>query len=120
MSRAASWLRARPVLGAALVYALLALVFVGPALVPGRVMSHSDALYFQPPWNSQIPAGLDRPANPELGDAPSQMYPFVKYAKRRLPDVPLWNPYITAGRPFLANLQSQVYSPFSAPAYVMP
>jgi membrane protein YfhO len=120
MSRAWARLRGRPFLAAALVYAALALVFVSPGLVPGRVMSHSDSLYFQPPWNSNIPRGLERPANPEVGDAPSQMYPFVKYSKERLPDIPLWNPYISAGRPFLGNMQSQVFSPFSVPAYVMP
>ena len=38
----------------------------------------------------------------------------------RLPDVPLWNPYIEGGRPFNANMQSAIFSPFSWPAYVLP
>src|ERR1019366_8156079 len=33
---------------------------------------------------------------------------------------PLWNPYIMGGRPFLANSESAVFSPFSVPAYVLP
>ena len=72
------------------------------------------------PWNADIPAELDRPANPEVGDAPAQLYLFTQYAKERLPDVPLWNPHIVGGRPFLANMQSAVFSPFSLPAWVMP
>ena len=40
----------RPVAFAALVYALLALTFVSPALMPGKVLSNSDSFWFQPPW----------------------------------------------------------------------
>ena len=34
--------------------------------------------------------------------------------------MPLWNPYIEGGRPFIANMQSAIFSPFSWPAYVLP
>ena len=37
-----------------------------------------------------------------------------------LPDVPLWNPHVMGGRPFLANAQSAIFSPFTWPAYVLP
>jgi hypothetical protein len=37
-----------------------------------------------------------------------------------LPHLPLWNPEIGAGRPYLANAQSAIFSPFSWPAYVLP
>jgi Bacterial membrane protein YfhO len=113
-------LAARPVLSAALVYATLALIFVGPGLLPGRVLSSSDSYWFQVPWVYDIPAGLERPANPEIDDAPSVLHTFVRHAKSELPHVPLWNPHIMAGRPFLADMQSQVLSPFSVPAYAMP
>ena len=115
-----SALRRRPTLAAALIYALLAVAFVSPALMPGKVMSNSDSLWFVAPWSSDIPEGLERPANDEVGDAPAQIYPFLEYTKSRLPDVPLWNPHIVGGRPFLANMQSAVFSPFSAPSYAMP
>jgi len=111
---------ARPVLSAALVYAVLVLIFVGPGLLPGRVLSSSDSYWFQVPWASDIPAGLERPANPEIDDAPSVLHTFVQHAKAELPDIALWNPHIMAGRPFLANMQSQILSPFSLPAYAMP
>jgi hypothetical protein len=104
---------------AALLYAALALLFVAPALVPGKVLSNSDMLWFQAPWAASKPASLERPANPELGDAPQQMQPFLREVKRSLPDIPLWNPWITAGRPFHADAQSAIFSPFNVFAYAM-
>ncbi|MET0836633.1 MAG: YfhO family protein [Thermoleophilaceae bacterium] len=113
-------MRRRPVLAAALIYALLALIFVGPGLMPGRVLSSSDSYWFQVPWAYDIPDGLERPANPEIDDAPSVLHTFVRHAKAELPGLALWNPHIMAGRPFLADMQSQVLSPFSLPAYALP
>ncbi len=110
----------RPVLVAALVYALLAALFVSPALAPGKVFSNSDLNWFLPPFDSSRPAKLVRPANFELGDIPSVLQPFLRYGKARLPDIPLWNPHIMAGRPFLADAQSAIFSPFSLPAYILP
>jgi hypothetical protein len=113
-------LRRRPALAAALIYAALALVFVGPALLPGKTLSNSDTLWFEPPWAGVKPAELEMPSNTELGDAPGQLQSFVQYTKDRLPDIPLWNPNIAAGRPFLANAQSAIFSVYNLPAYVMP
>ncbi|HYP48495.1 MAG TPA: YfhO family protein [Thermoleophilaceae bacterium] len=120
MRRGFEGLRRRPVLAAALIYALLALIFVGPGLLPGKTLSNSDMLRFQPPWLGVKPAELKLPANPELGDAPGQLQPFVRYAADTLPDMPLWNPYTVAGRPFLANAQSAIFSVYNVPAYVLP
>jgi hypothetical protein len=120
MRRLGGMVRARPHVAAALLYALLALAFVSPGLVPGKVISNSDSFWFQPPWSAERPADLKRPANPEIDDGPSVLQPFVRLTARTLPDVPLWNPYIVGGRPFLANAQSAVFSPFNAPSYVLP
>ncbi len=57
-------LRRRPVLAAALIYALLALVFFGPALAPGKTLSNSDMLWFQPPWAGVKPAELEAAGQP--------------------------------------------------------
>ena len=56
-------LRARPTLAAAVLYAVVALAFVAPALVPGRVMSHSQALWFAPPWSSERPTSVETAGN---------------------------------------------------------
>jgi hypothetical protein len=114
-------LRRRPSLAAALLYAAVALVFVGPALIPGRTLASTDLLWSIAPWSAQKPAGVrDLGANYEMADAVAQFQPFLAYTRDRLPHIPLWNPYIEGGRPFLANMQSAVFSPFSLPAYVLP
>ena len=83
------------------------------------MLSNSDMLWFQAPWAASKPASLERAANPELGDAPQQMQPFLREVKRNLPDIPLWNPWITTGRPLHADAQSAIFSPFNWIAYVM-
>jgi hypothetical protein len=107
-------------LAAALLYALVALAFVSPGLLPGKTLSNSDALWFEPPWVGVKPAGLERPSNPELGDAPRHIQPFLREVADAVPDVQLWNPNIQAGRPFQANSQSAVFSLYNLPAYVLP
>jgi Bacterial membrane protein YfhO len=121
MTQAWGWWAARPALGAAVIYALLSLVFVGQGLAPGRTLSNADMLWSTPPWTAATPDGVRfGGANFELADTLTQFLPFFEHTRRALPDVPLWNPHIMAGRPFLANAQSAVFSPFSVPAYVLP
>jgi hypothetical protein len=66
------------------------------------------------------PPELERPSNPELGDAPRHLQLFQRDVADAFPDVPLWNPAIQAGRPFHANAQSAAFGPFSVPLYVLP
>ncbi len=116
--RRALW---RPALWAAAIYGLLAVVFVSPALMPDKTLSPSDYLYTVAPWTDSRPDDVaPLGSNFELIDQSLQFEPFYRYTKERLPDAPLWNPHVMAGRPFLANGQSAVFSPFSTPAYVMP
>ncbi len=115
------WWTARPVLCAALFYAVLSLVMVGEGLLPGRTLSSSDGLWSATPWTASRPDGVRLyGSNFELADAVAVFQPFFQYTRDALPDVPLWNPHIMAGRPYLADAQSAVFSPFSAPAYVLP
>jgi hypothetical protein len=73
------------------------------------------------PWVPQKPADV-KPlgANYELADTAVVFQPFFQHSRKVLPDAPLWNSHIMGGRPFIADGQSAVYSPFSAPAYVIP
>jgi hypothetical protein len=119
--RALAWLAARPVRTAASLYALLAVLLFAPALMPGRTLNSADALWSDTPWKPLKPGDVRAyGANPELADQTVVFLPFLEYARERLPDIPLWNPHIMAGRPFLANSQSALFSPFSLPAYVLP
>ena len=49
-------------------------------------------------------------------------YPYKLYATESIKDgkIPLWNPYISSGIPFIATLQSQVFYPLSVIHYILP
>ena len=121
MSAVLGRLRRRPLLTAALVYAVLSIVMVGQGLEPGRTLSSSDWALSSVPWAASRPASVPPlGTNFELADSADVFQPFTQYTRSVLPGIPLWNPYIGAGRPFLANGQSAVFSPFSVPSYVLP
>jgi hypothetical protein len=116
-----TWLRRHPAAAAALIYAVLGLVLYAPALLPGHSLSASDYLWSAAPWSSERPADVPfLGSNFELVDAATQSQPWLQYTRERLPGVPLWNPYISMGRPHFSNGQSAVLSPFSLPTYVLP
>jgi hypothetical protein len=110
----------RPTLAAALIALVLAAVMVGPALIPGRVLSSADIWWFSAPWAGERPADLTRPANADLEDAARAFQPLREEVRRQLPGAPLWDPWITSGRPLLADGQSAVFSPFNVPAWILP
>ena len=112
--------RGRPLLAATSLYAVLALAFFGQALTPGRTLSTSDQLWLNPPWAASPPPSFLHPANFASPDFPLAFRPWASYTRRELPSVPLWNPYVMGGRPFIGNAQSAVFSPFSLPAFVLP
>jgi Bacterial membrane protein YfhO len=119
--RALEWWRARPTLAAALIYALLSVIMVGQGLLPGRTLSASDSLFSDVPWLADRPASVrGLGANFELADPSEVFQPFLKYTRGQVPNVPLWNPYISGGRPYLADAQSAIFSPFNVPAYILP
>jgi Bacterial membrane protein YfhO len=118
--RAWDWWAARPALAAAVIYAVLSLIFIGQGLLPGRTLSTSDYLWNAAPWTNSRPADVGTlGSNFEPADAVVVFHPFFEYMRDAFPDLPLWDPYIMAGRPFLANSQSAVLSPFTAPVYVL-
>ena len=120
-SRVLRFWTARPTLAAAVIYAVLSVVMVGQGLLPGRTLSSSDSLLSSVPWQSSKPASVPGlGTNFELADASNVFQPMVQYTRSQLPTVPLWNPFIMAGRPLVADGQSAVFSPFSLPSYVLP
>jgi hypothetical protein len=119
--RVATWFRDRPTLSAALIYAALSLILVGQGLMPGRTLSGSDVLYSNVPWLEERPAdvpGLG--SNFELTDSALVFQPFLAHNRAELPHLPLWNPQISGGRPYLANAQSAIFTPFGLPGLMLP
>jgi membrane protein YfhO len=116
-----SWLRRHPAAAAALIYAVLSLLLYAPALRPGHTLSAADYLWTAAPWSAERPSDVRVfGSNYELIDSAVQFQPWFEYTRERFFDPPLWNPNIGAGRPYLANAQSAILSPFSWPAYLLP
>ena len=65
-------------------------------------------------WRDLTPVAADRWSF-ATGDFSQQFYAFARYEAARLQSgqLPLWNPYIYAGHPFLADIQSAVFYPLS-------
>ena len=101
----------------AAVVAALLLVLFRDALFGGRVLTPADMLLRHDPWISGAPA-RHVPGNPELADQVSQFLPWSRIVRER--GVPLWNDLAAAGQPFLANMQSAVFSPFTALHRLLP
>jgi len=107
---------------------VLGVIFFSPGLLPGHTTSASDFLWGAAPWNTAIPAGVfhwsTHPlvvgSNPQLVDPTTVFEPYLQYTRSQLPHIPLWNPYIMGGTPYLGDMQSAIFSPFSLPAYVLP
>jgi hypothetical protein len=111
----------RPGLAAALVYAVLTVLMVGQGLLPERTLSPSDTLWSAAPWDASRPADVPPlGTNFELADASEVFVPYLRWTRDQLPDLPLWNPHLMGGRPFVGNAQSAIFSPFSLPAFALP
>ena len=102
---------------------MLALAFVGPALLPGRALLPIDALFGYPPWQAHAENfGISLPHNPLIADAILQNYSWKRLARESFAagELPLWNPYILAGQPFMASGQNGSLYPLGVLFYVLP
>jgi hypothetical protein len=80
-------------------------------LADGALLAGLCLLFF---WRDLTPVAIDRWSF-ATGDFSQQFYAFARYEAARLQSgqLPLWNPYIYAGHPFLADIQSAVFYPLS-------
>jgi len=76
--------------------------------------------FFSYPWGAY--QTIPRPQNSFSSDGISFYYVFFSFARDmiRSGELPLWNPYMYAGAPFLANPQSAVFYPYSVFVYLLP
>lgn len=95
------------------VIVVVAMAVLWPVTVGDKVLLPADLLLRMEPWHAY--AGeydFDRVQNPIL-DPIQQHFPWRKLAgeQMRRDHVPLWNPYMSSGAPFLANNQAAPFYP---------
>jgi hypothetical protein len=106
---------------AALGLTALVLIFLGRALLPGKLLLPLDLITrLWPPWQQGEQAGPVH--NPMLYDPVGQIYPIKEFmaGSVRSGELPLWNPYVFTGYPFSYNTQAGMFYPLSAFYYLLP
>ena len=106
-----------------LVLLVLSLVLFWPVTFGDRSLVPFDNLYAFPPWQAFAePMGVAVPHNELLSDLLLENYAWKTFIVQALQDrqIPLWNPHIFAGVPFLAAGQHSALYPLSIPFYLLP
>ena len=103
---------------------VLPLVFFWQVTLGDKTLLPADNLYQFQPWAAYreqlgVPAV---PHNSLLSDLVLENLPWKQFIRESLAnrEIPLWNPYIFAGVPFLAAGQNSAMYPFSVIYYVLP
>jgi hypothetical protein len=102
-----------------LFFAAIVVLTYFPTLA-GKVPLPNDMVFRYPPWD-----GIAKPPLPSfatIGDLVTFVYPSRMFAARAVREgkLPLWNPYLSSGAPFVANSQSAVFYPPNVLGYVLP
>ncbi|MBI5304847.1 MAG: oligosaccharide flippase family protein [Chloroflexi bacterium] len=106
-----------------LLFVALGALFFAPVLVGGRTLIPFDNLFRFPPWNSfATQVGVAQPYNELASDLVLENYAWKKLLVEslRAKEIPLWNPYLFGGVPFLAAGQQSALYPFSILFYFLP
>ena len=115
--------RTLPDLGAFVLLLLLPLLLFAPVALGGRTLLPADALFlFEPYQSAAAEFGAVFPQNHLLADLILENYAWKHFIVEALQnrELPLWDPYIFAGHPFLANGQHSALYPLSVLFYVLP
>ncbi|NLG29514.1 MAG: YfhO family protein, partial [Chloroflexi bacterium] len=108
---------------AILILLLLAVAFFGRVTLGGKSMLPADNVFAWEPWKSYAAeAGVGAPHNGLLSDLYIENYAWKQLIVEslRARQLPLWNPYILSGVPFLAAGQHSALYPFSILFYLLP
>lgn len=101
----------------------LAAIFFAPVVLGGAVLVPFDNLFRFPPWSAfAAQYGITTPYNELVSDLVLENYAWKKFIVEslRARELPLWNPYLFAGVPFLAAGQHSALYPFSLLFYLLP
>ncbi len=103
---------------------LLPLLLFAPVVFGGRTLLPADILYSFEPFRSQAPTlGVTQPPhNGLLADLVLENYVWKQTILEafRSGQLPLWDPYLFSGHPFLANGQHSALYPLSVIYYLLP
>jgi hypothetical protein len=116
------WLREPFGLGFLLLLLLITLFLAKPIFTDQALLAADLLFELDPLWQPLAPPGFHGPANQVLSDQVLQFYPWQKFMRAELAQgrLPLWNPYVNAGHPLLANAQSALFDPFNLIALLWP
>jgi O-antigen/teichoic acid export membrane protein len=102
---------------------LLPLLLFAPVVFGPKTLIPADALFlFEPFRSAATDLGVTVPQNPLLADLILENYVWKRLLLQALHnrELPLWDPYIFAGHPFLANGQHSGLYPLSIVFYLLP
>jgi len=99
----------------------LLVIFFGQAVFLGRKLLPADIAFTDPVFLPHAPADFTEPHNVLLYDQAYQFYPWRVYASSAVRQgfLPLWNPYVYSGAPFMAVDQPAVLYPLNILSYVV-
>ncbi|MCA9961101.1 MAG: hypothetical protein KC443_18805, partial [Anaerolineales bacterium] len=104
-------------------FLFLPLLLLGSVTLGNQTMLPVDNLFQWQPWQSAAAElGVTQPQNGLLTDLLIENFAWKRFAVDSIKagDVPLWNPYLFAGMPFLATGQHGMLYPFSWLFFLMP
>ena len=102
---------------------LLPLLLFAPVALGNKTILPADALYtFEPYRAAADELGVTGVHNGLLADLILENYPWKRFLKTALKtrQLPLWDPYIFAGHPFLANGQHSALYPLTWIFFILP
>lgn len=106
-----------------LILLLLPLLWFAPVVLGGKTLLPADNLYQFQPWAAQAEQiGAAVPHNELLSDLVLENLVWKTFLRETLSqgELPLWNPYLFSGVPFLAAGQHSALYPLSLVFYILP
>ncbi len=108
---------------AILILILLSLLWFAPVLMGEHTLLPADNLYAFEPWRTHATTqGVQVPHNELLSDLVLENLVWKEFIRSSVSqgEIPLWNPYLFSGVPFLAAGQHSALYPFSLLFLVLP
>ncbi|MBE2220070.1 MAG: oligosaccharide flippase family protein, partial [Anaerolineae bacterium] len=104
-------------------FLLLPILLYGSVTLGSKTMLPADNLFQWTPWQqASVDFDAQIPQNHLITDLVIENYVWKKFVAESVQagEIPLWNPYLFAGAPFLAAGQHSAYYPFSVLFLILP